>query len=677
MRSIARAVLLVAARIAALPLVVFAVSSPLLAQGPALKAPAAKKPSTAPAPAAAPAPAPETGAPQMTAADVEAFLDGLVPAQLGPGDVAGAVVVVVKDGKVLFGRGYGWADVEKRVPVDWEKTLFRPGSISKLFTWTAVMQQVEQGKLDLDTDVNKYLDFQVPEAFGKPITLRDIMTHTPGYEDYAKELIVADASLLAPLGQHLKTHQPARIFPPGSTPAYSNYATSMAGYIVERVSGKPFAEYIEENILGPLGMKRATFRQPLPPDLEPLMSRGYKVGSQKAQAFEIVVPAPAGALSATGADMARFVIAHLQDGSYEGAQILKPETAKLMHARQRGKSPETDGMCLGFYEESRNGHRIIGHGGDTNWFHSDLHLIPDANVGFFVSYNSGGNGKGSGRTLLWERFLDRYFPYTPPAATRSADATEQCRKVAGNYLVSRREDTKFLRLLYLLEQTKVYPSPSPTDAGTIEISALTDFSQQPKKWEPIGNGVFRELHGQDKVVFQKDPLGRDELVTEYPFFDFFRPPAYLDSKLFLPVAMVSLAVIVLGLILWPVGALVRRHYGRRLDLLPGERRVRLWTRLVLLLDVILIAGYATVVIKGLSDLDLLTPKLDPILHVLQALAALALIGTLVALVGMARAWGSRQRGIWSKLGETLIFLSTVGLAWVILAGRLLHVGPSY
>ena len=153
------------------------------------------------------------------------------------------------------------------------------------------------------------------------------------------------------------------------------------------------------------------------------------------------------------------MIAHLQDGQYEGAQILKPETAKLMHARQRGKSPDTDAMCLGFYEESRNGHRIIGHGGDTNWFHSDLHLIPDANVGFFVSYNSGGNGKGSGRTLLWERVPGPLLPvHAARGAARRRREGRRRRRSPGNYLVSRREDTHFLRLLYLLEQTKVYPS---------------------------------------------------------------------------------------------------------------------------------------------------------------------------------------------------------------------------
>jgi CubicO group peptidase (beta-lactamase class C family) len=645
----------------------------LAGEAPKPKGPPAVPPGPPAAVASAPA-APQPSA-SLTAADVESFLDGLVPAQLGPADVAGAVIVVVKDGQVLFGRGYGYSDVEKKTPVSWETTLFRPGSTSKLFTWTSVMQLVEQGKLDLDADVNTYLDFKVPEAFGKPITLRDIMTHTPGYEDYAKDLIVGDTARLVPLGQHLATHQPRRIFPPGTTPAYSNYATAMAGYIVERVSGKPFAEYVEQNIMVPLGMKHATFRQPLPADLAPLMSKGYKVASDKAKPFELVIPSPAGALSASGADMARFMIAHLQDGKYGDAQILKPETAQLMHARQRGKSPEIQGMALGFYEETRNGHRIIGHGGDTNWFHSDLHLIPDAGVGFFVSYNSAGNGKGSGRTLLWERFLDRYFPYEPPAAPRVADAKAEARKVAGNYLVSRREDTKFLRLLYLLQQTKVYPSP--TDEGAIEISALTDFNEKPKKWEPIGNGVFREVRGQEKVVFQKDPLGRDEMITPYPFFDFFRSPASLDAKILLPLAIASLAVVVLALILWPVGALVRRHYGRRLDLPPGERRLRRWTRLVCVLDVALIAGWAIIVIRGLEDLDLFTPKLDPWLHVMQALALLVLLGVLIALFNAARSWSSRARGIWSKLGETLIALACIGLAWLILAGRLLHVGPSY
>jgi hypothetical protein len=259
--------------------------------------------------------------------------------------------------------------------------------------------------------------------------------------------------------------------------------------------------------------------------------------------------------------------------------------------------------------------------------------------------------------------------------THSADAKEQVKKVAGNYLVSRREDTRFLRLLYLLEQAKV--TPSADDDGVIEVSQLNDYNEQPKKWEPIGNGVFREVHGQEKVVFQKDALGRDEMVTEYPFFDFVRPPTYLDATLMLPLAIGSLAVVVLALILWPVGGWVRRHYARRLQLPPGERRLRLWTRLVCLAEVLLFAGYAIIVLTGLEDLNVFTPKTDPWLHAMQVLAALALLGTVIALVNAIRAWANRQRGVWSKLGETLIALACLGLAWLILAGRLLLVGPTY
>src|SRR5262245_8832636 len=315
-----------------------------------------------------PAPSP-AGAHEMTAADVEAFLDGLVPLQIKHDDIAGATIAVVKDGKLLFAKGYGYADVEKKKPVSPQDTLFRPGSISKLFTWTAIMQLYEQGKLDLDRNVNDYLDYKIPDAFGKPITLKNIMTHTPGFEEQVKDLFRTDTSKLN-LGEYLKTHIPQRIYPPGTVPAYSNYATAVAGYIVERVSGKPFDQYIAENILKPLNMTHSSFSQPLPKELAPLMSNGYRLGSDKPEAFEVVNPFPAGSLSSSATDMAQFMMAHLADGQLGNAQILKPETARLMHSRLFGLDDQTNAMCYGFYEESRNGHRIIGHGGDTINFHS-------------------------------------------------------------------------------------------------------------------------------------------------------------------------------------------------------------------------------------------------------------------------------------------------------------------
>ena len=341
---------------------------------------------------------------ELTAEDLGAFLDGFMPQQIEHADIAGAVVVVVKDGKLVFSKGYGYADVAKKVQISPETTLFRPGSISKLFTWTAVMQQVELGKLDLDRDVNDYLDFKIPPAFGKPITLRNIMTHSTGFEETAKDLFVGSADDLRPNKEYLQVHMPARIFPPGTTPAYSNYATTMAAYIVERVSGQSFNDYVEEHIFKPLNMTHATFRQPLPEALKPFMSNGYILGSGEPKPFEFVQVAPAGSLSASAVDMTHFMIMHLQYGRYGDAQILKPETAVQMHARQDGWPPAMNAMCLGFYEQWRDGHRSIGHGGDTVSFHSNLHLILDANVGLFVSYNSPGRAEIDPRGSLFNSF---------------------------------------------------------------------------------------------------------------------------------------------------------------------------------------------------------------------------------------------------------------------------------
>src|SRR5690606_1353410 len=290
-----------------------ALARPALAQVPEPLQPQAAEPPVPTVPAEMPPTDADADRGALTQADAEAWLDGFVPYALAAGDIAGAVVVVVKDGQVLLQKGYGYADVAERTPVDPANTLFRPGSVSKLFTWTAVMQLVEQGKLDLDADVNGYIDFGIPARDGKPVTLRQITTHTAGFEEQIRALITADAEGITPLGDALKHWVPRRIHAPGSTPAYSNYATAMAGYIVERVSGESFDDYIERHIFQPLGMAHSSFRQPLPPALLAKMSKGYaKASDGEAKDYEFISLAPAGSLASTGADMGRFMIAHLQ-----------------------------------------------------------------------------------------------------------------------------------------------------------------------------------------------------------------------------------------------------------------------------------------------------------------------------------------------------------------------------
>ncbi len=609
----------------------------------------------------------------MTAQDIETFLDGMMPLQLGREDIAGAVVAVVKDGKVLFAKGYGYSDVQKRTPVLPDGTLFRPGSISKLFTWTSVMQQVEQGKIDLDRDVNDYLDFKIEPKFGKPITMRNILTHTTGFEESVQDLFIPDAKDLKPLGEYLRTHQPKRIFPPGTTPAYSNYATSVAGYIVQRVSGVPFEEYVERNIYAPLGMTHSTFRQPLPEALKPMMSSGYTVASQPAKPFEVVQGFPAGSSAVTAMDMTRFMLAHLQDGQFEGKQILKPETAKLMHARSFENHPAMNAMALGFYEETRNGHRIIGHGGDTLCFHSDLHLVLDSGVGFFISYNSMGKGETDPRGTIWHAFLDRYFPYEPPAGQPVATAAQDAQLVAGHYLVSRRSETNFLRALGAMGGAKVYSNPD----GTISVSALKGLNGQPKHFREIGPLLYRADQDQNLLGFVRRDDGELRMVIDYPFMVFKQGSGSENSLFVQTIVIFSLVGIVLTLLLWPIGALIRRHYSKKLELTPEFLRLRLIARLTCVLDLVFVAVFAIYLTKMLSAVGTVGSALAFLLGIGQLLAWIGVLGALVGLYFAYKSWTGPERKIWSRLGDTITALACLAFAWFALAFHLLSFNPHF
>ena len=609
-----------------------------------------------------------TGAHELTQTDLQAFLDGMMPLQLAREDIAGAVITVVKDGKPFLAKGYGYSNVEKKIPVSTDATLFRPGSISKLFNWTGIMQQVELGKLDLDRDVNDYLDFKIPQTYSKPITLRNIMTHTPGFEETEEELFVTDTAGLTPLDEYVKAHLPVRIFPPGTTPAYSNYATTLAGYILQRVSGEPFDDYIEHHVFQPLEMSHSTVRQPLPDNLKLLMSNGYDVASESAKPFEFVEAAPAGSSSVTGADMQHFMIAYLQDGRYAGTQILRPETAQLMHSRQFSNLPDLNGMALGFYEETRNGHRILGHAGDTEYFHSDLHLIPDAGIGFFISYNSAGKGEIRAREAVWHAFLDRYFPYDPPPLPVQATAAADARLVSGRYIVSRRSQTTILKVLNVLGQTNV----SSGSDGTITVDSLKDLNGQPMKLQEIGPLMFRAVHGQDRVGFKRDPSGQLVLVTDFPVFVFQHSPWNENSDWNLPLIIGAIVILLLTLLLWPIGALIRRHYGQKLTLTHQERRLRLIVRLACLFDLLFLCGFAVFFTLAEKDIGMLSPRFNPLLRTIQIVGWLGIVGSLVTMYNAFRSWRKQGHWLWSKLGDAVVALACVAFVWFVFTWNMLH-----
>lgn len=624
-------------------------------------APAVTPPAAVTAPdAATAAPAPKAGA---ALTDVEAWLDGLMPSALRGARVPGAVVVIVKDGQPLVQKGYGLADWDKNLAVDPKKTLFRPGSVSKLFTWTAVMQLVEQGKLDLDADLNKYLDFTIPGRNGKALTLRHVMTHTTGFEETARDLLTYGTPS-PDLGKVLKGYIPPYVYDPGTTPGYSNYATALAGYIVQRISGKSFDDYIEQQVLWPLGMKQSTFRQPLPKALEGQMSQGYMNQDEKPKGFEIISMPPAGSLSSTGEDMGRFMMAFLAQGKLGDAQILKPETVKQMHGQLTRPLPGLLGIGLGFYEQNINGHRVLAHGGDTVLFHSDLLLFVDDGIGLYVSVNSPGNGEGKWlRDRLFESFADRYLPDARPAIKPEVDeatARQHAQQMAGAYRNTRREDSTWLSVLQLLSPLKV----QALDDGRLSI----DLAGARSTYREVKPYFWQEEHGKRRLqAVVENGKVKHWGLEPFVFAFIFEPVPFMASPTVLLVLCLAVAALLLTALLWPVAAVLRsRHHVA----VAPSRQVT-WVRRASVGALVALAlwGWVVVLLEDLGDTALLLP-----------LAQLALAVSAIGGLGVSL-WHARSAlqvgDKWAKALAVVWVLSFAVLTVVGLCHHLIGFNQNY
>ena len=632
------------------------------AQGPA---PSPLISAPAPPPAKVPVVAPQSSpAPELTKADFETFLDALIPSQLRNRNIAGAVVSAVKDGQVLFQKGYGYADVENKKSILPGETLFRPGSISKLFTATAVMQLVEQGKLDLDHDISDYLDFAIPKTYPEPLTLRQLLTHTGGFEETLKNLFVAHQSDLKPLRTYLVNEMPARIFPPGKIPSYSNYGFTLAGYIVERVSGEKFERYIENHILKPLGMKNSTFDQPLSPQLAGKMSKGYLNASKKPRDFEWVQAAPAGALTTTAADMTRFMLAFLQDGAVDGVPILKPETVRQMEKRQFEFHPMLPGLDITFMEYLIDPVRIIAHGGDTVYFHSDMILVPDAHFGYFLSYNSLGKDIGGGRGEVLRTLVNRYFPSSsqPKIDVDSNTAKSDGRAVNGLYNGTRRAETTFLRMVALAGQFSV----DSDDEGVLQIEGMKNQSGELKRWREISPLVYREIDGLEKIGFRRDASGAVSEMLPFPaIYEGQRVPWYA-SKAFIGVLIGgNLLLALLTVLLWPVAVTIRKRYQRPLFNSKSDRVLYFLSRIVCLGEVIFLLAPILALGQGLEHIVILGDAINPWLQAFHAVGWVLMAGVVLLIIAAVRFIRLRGHGLWFRAHAILLAIG--GIAFGLFA----------
>jgi CubicO group peptidase (beta-lactamase class C family) len=606
----------------------------------------------------------------LSAEDVTAFMDGLVPIQLDRSDEVGAVVVVIRDTQVLLKKGYGYSDVEKKTPVDPELSGFRPGSISKLFTWISLMQLKEQGRLNLDADVNQYLDFQIREQWHKPVTARDLMTHRPGFEETLRDLIRKAPAPVIPLRQYLIDNQPAQIFPPGDVPAYSNYGAGLAGYMVQRISGQRYEDYVRLHIFEPLGMSHSSFEQPLPKNWPVRPVSGYAKAEDKMLPFEMVSPAPAGALTTTGADMIRFALALLHSGELDAKRILQPQTLVEMWTPQFRSDPNMPAMCLGFYEQRRDRTRWVGHGGDLIAYHSLFMLQPESKTAFFVSYNTAGSDRGVSieRAEFFNQFVDRYFGPPSGALIVAKGQETPSAEVEGTYWSTRRGVTNRLQFLNLTDQRKV----SADKEGNLIMADSKSISGETIHWRPIARDLWAYPEGQSCLAAVRDSRGRVvRLASSFPAIQLERVPWYANSRL--NHSLLAVAVFTMLCVVWAAVLRLIQRKRRAPDETPVRRlrAVQIATSVFWLVTLIALTAF----MHSAESPSTFPPShaFDSVFLAIDIVISLAILLSVWTAVHTVRAWRLLPKAFWLRVRVVVIAFSALFLVWFSFYWKL--VGP--
>jgi len=458
-------------------------------------------------------------------AEVQNFIDGIMASNMDENNNASAVVKVMKDGDVIFSKGYGYIDQENKKPVRVDTSLFRPGSISKLFTWVSVMQLEEQGKIDLDRDVNEYItSFKIEDTYpGEPITMRHLITHTPGFEDgFLGYLFIDSPERFLPLEKSLENTQPKRINPPGKISSYSNWSIALAGLIVQNISGLSFNDYVKQNIFDPLGMSHSSFDEPLPQSLLDNMATAYDYGAGKyiSHHYEYISNfGPAGSLAASADDISKFAQMLINGGELNGVRILSSDSLSRMINGGFTFDERLRGIGLGFFKwrwgpDEMN---LFGHGGNTDYFAS--HLAMSQSDDFMIFLSVSGKGGRTTANLLIEAFYDRYFPRDTSPVMPPIDFEKRAEQYTGTFQ-SWRSNFSTIEAFNRFSRN-------------IAITAMDDNTLliNNKRYVEIDQHLFREVDDFDTVAFIENENGEiDTLVYDGVPFGPYRKVGFMETQ---------------------------------------------------------------------------------------------------------------------------------------------------
>lgn len=441
-----------------------------------------------------------------------AFLDGVVEAERQRAPFAGAVVAVVQDGRVLALRGYGLADIEDDVAVDPSDTLFRVGSVSKVFVWLRLSQLIDAGELELESDVRELIELPTQLRFDEALTVRDLMTHRSGFEDRVIRLFAQGQRTAGDLDSALRDLAPRQVNRPGTVTAYSNYASSLAARVIEAVDGEAWEASIERHVFAPAGASSTSYEQPLPPELRSRVASGYRLsnGQLEEMPYEFFRLSPAGALSSTGSDMAALMVAMLESDRGFAA------SAQRLFARADDSRPEAlSAATFGLYERPQSSVRAVAHDGSLQFAQARLVLWPSERTGLFVAVNAA-NGLGVAERV--ERAFAERIGLQRPGGDDLLPVTSPDSYI-GHYITTRRAHSTPASLGALVDWVTV------SDAGNGNLRVVRPDGEFLAR--EVSNEVLQEVRGYRRLG--RTSAGR-MVLAEFPVVEYERVSHWLQPN---------------------------------------------------------------------------------------------------------------------------------------------------
>ncbi|MFW5708068.1 MAG: serine hydrolase domain-containing protein [Bacteroidota bacterium] len=481
------------------------------------------------------------------------FLDGMFRSQMKEHSIAGATLSMFSADTLTITRGWGHSHIESSRLVN-ENTGFHIGSVSKLFVWVSVMQLVEQNRLDLNKPVNDYLqgNFRLPDHYS-PVTMKHLMTHTPGFEDNM-HVFSKSYDALPELVTYLDENLPLQIYEPGTTPAYSNYGVALAAYVIEQITGQTFNDYVEENVFAPLEMTNTTFRQPASFNISEAKSKGYvfRKGKFTSPFDEYILPAPAGSAVSTASDMLKFMIALLDCDEHNRLEnnILQHETIAQMLSVLHAPHPQADGMAHGFMRMNYHGKNILWHGGDTYFFHTAFVLVPEMQTGIFFSINTA----ETKFSYIDQFLLILDFINGNKKELNANRRVNGLHDYPGTYKMSRRVESNYLKIFFAMITGRITQVP--------EGLLLTSPMAKPMLFKPYEEDIF--VHEHRKLIFERNDEGQVDgfMVSDLPIVTF-QQVSFRESAAFNMVLLILVLLIGLRNILIPLWRFLKRDKRSR------------------------------------------------------------------------------------------------------------------